>query len=146
VAIGGAEFAFGTAIGKLRAEDHELDHTYHIFPPQLTDDTANEHEIIGEGFITQVDTECVCSKSMSEPHLVAAGVSADAAPTMRSLIMTGVAPSYLIQNLRMKDGTVFIETILTGINVCGGTNITNPRLPVCTTKLSNHIHADIEVQ
>jgi hypothetical protein len=130
----------------LRAEEPGLKHTYHIFPPQLTDDTANEHEIIGEGFITDIASECHCSKSISEPHLVAAGISAEAAPDMRSLIITGVAPSYLIQNIKMEAEMVHVETILTGTNVCGGTNNTNPRVPVCVTRFSNHIHADIEVQ
>ena len=83
---------------------------------------------------------------MSESHLTAVGISADAAGPMRALILTGTSPSYLIQNVRMKDQMVYIETILTGTNVCGGTNNTNPRLPVCVTKLSKHIHADIEVQ
>jgi hypothetical protein len=83
---------------------------------------------------------------MSEAHLITAGISKDAVGPMRSLIFNGTAPSYLIQNVRMSGDTVIVESILTGTNVCGGTNNTNPRLPVCNTKFSNHIHADIEVQ
>ncbi len=144
--MGTAEFAFGSAVGMLRAENPELPFTTHVFPPQLTDHTASEHEIIGDGYLTHIHSECHCSKSASAAHLQAVGIDAFAVNDMRERALNGSAPSSLIHYVLQKGETVEIKSILTGTNVCGGTSLVNPRLPVCVTKLSEHTHADIEVQ
>jgi hypothetical protein len=144
--MGAAEFAFGSAVGILRAENPELPYTTHIFPPQLTDHTLSEHEIIGDGYLTHIRSECHCSKSSSAAHLIAVGIDAFAVNDMRSLALNGTVPSSLIHYVLQKGETVEIKSILTGTNVCGGASLVDPRLPVCTTKLSDHTHAEIEVQ
>jgi hypothetical protein len=144
--MGAAEFAFGSAVGKLRAENHELEYTEHVFPPQLIDHTANEHEIIGEGYVTHIRSECHCSKSASAAHLQAVGVDEYAVNDMRVLVLNGTVPESLVHYVVQKGGIVEVVSILTGTNVCGGTSVSSPRLPVCTTKFTDHIHAEVEVQ
>ncbi len=138
--MGTGEYVFGTSLGHLRSQE-DTPHTFHVFPPQLTDTCNDGTTIVGNGFVTQIDTTCTCSNSMRPHHLIAAGVDATKVNQMINLSMNSTMPDTLTQHIYRTGENVTIVSFLKGTNVCGGINATSPRVPVCTTTFSNHSNA-----
>jgi hypothetical protein len=143
-AVGVAEYVFGMSLGRMRSQE-DVPYTTHIFPPQLADAADDGSSIVGRGFSTKVETVCDCSNSLSPEHLVASGVNSVFVSDMLSKVRELNRVVGLVSSLEYSaaNETVKMVSLITNIGVCGGRNATNPGVPVCTTMLSEHSHAEV---
>jgi len=142
---GVAEFIFGTSLGLLSSEGHDVNTTL-LTSPQLIDSCADGTNIQGNGFATNLATTCTCSASSSIADLIVAGVDASVASEMleKHVAMSG-GPGWT-NNIQW-DGaqSIVITTLISGGYLCGGSNYANKTVPVCTTNIASHKKAFIEI-
>nr|KAJ3421773.1 hypothetical protein HK105_002330 [Polyrhizophydium stewartii] len=143
---GVSEFIFGSALGVMRSENPDVNLTTAIMAPQYIGDLGDGDKLVGEGFTADISTECRCAPTTDLTGLASVGVPANIAPTLLSELsvlgtVEGMANAFINGTSSLK-----IITMLSHTYLCGGTNGTNPFVPVCFTEISNHRHATIMVQ
>jgi hypothetical protein len=138
IAMGTAEYLFGTSIGRLRSQE-SVPHTLFVSPPQLLDVCEDGTTIMGPGFTAQIDTECVCAGS---PFVLAEnGIpSQDASQYVDAYTSIGLHAG-MINGIYWNNQSIEIYTLLTRTHLCG-----DGPIPLCTTKIHSLYHADIQVR
>ena len=145
-AVGGAEYVFGTSLGHMRSEE-PVNVTTFVMPPQLVDTCNDGTTIIGDGYTIDILTSCQCAHSMDPSHLDAAGIDADSAAQFNMLYTDKNKAFVTMLNkfaMSSDNSELIATTIFTRTYLCGGTNVTHPAIPVCTTRFFNHRTARVE--
>jgi len=143
---GVAEFIFGTSLGLLSSEGHDINTTL-ITYPQLIDSCDDGTYISGSGLTTNMACSCLCSDSSSIADVVEVGVDATQAAEMMDKwkVMNG-GPGWI--NGITYDETkriITVTTLLSGNILCGGSNYQNASVPVCNTVIASHKHAEVQI-
>lgn len=145
-AMGVAEMIDGTALGLLSTSQFGKSVTHHYFPPQLTDVCLNGATITGQGFASEISTTCQCSADNSALSLKRAGVDDIHLSSVNQLVQLTIPNLSWVTSLSTDYQTSLnFTTVLTGFDICGGSNSSKPALPVCRTVVSNHKYAELEV-
>jgi hypothetical protein len=144
IAMGTGEYLFGKSVGRLRSQE-AVQNTLFLSPPQLIDVCEDGTTIMGAGFTAQIDTECMCAGSPTPVVLEAHGIPS------RDASHFSAAHASLDLNVGMVNGiywvnkTIEIYTLLTSTNLCGGYP-GNLHVPVCTTKIHQLKHAQVQIR
>ncbi|KAI8914363.1 hypothetical protein EDD86DRAFT_199167 [Gorgonomyces haynaldii] len=144
VEMGVAEYVFGTSLGLLSSEQ-AIPYSTHVLPPQLIDTLTDGTEIVGNGFLTDIKSDCVCSTTSSAADLVVAGASNSIVQSLITQINSLQGDAGLATSISqdLQTGNITVLTVMTKSGVCAGTNSSSPALPVCKVLISNHLNARV---
>jgi hypothetical protein len=153
--MGVAELVDGEALGIAPNHDGSI---VHLFSPQLIDVCQDGSTIIGNGFATNVSTECMCSPSMQSADLESvtgldSSITSDIASRAAVLGAFPGMVNYMVYDNSTDDGASLIQmyTLLTGSSfVCGAPknssfSFTTSPAPICLTNITDHHQAEIKV-
>ena len=147
VQAGISELIFGTYVGYVRSERADLSLTTAIMTPQIVGAVNDGDTIIGDGFTTDIFTNCSCTNGNTASDLTQF-ISDNELTSSQTLLneynklnnLDGMA-SYIQE--QPENNRTAVTTLFSGSKVCGGSNGT--LLTVCTTVFNNHNHASIIV-
>jgi hypothetical protein len=100
--------------------------------------------IVGKGLLTDIYTTCKCSLSSSNKDMIEAGIREDHVDEIMAKFNTlGDDLGFVNDIYYLNETELGISTVINYRNSCGGTAQNSTPLPVCTTRLFNHRHAEI---
>ena len=144
VAMGVGEYVFGTSLGHMRSEE-SVDVTQLIFAPQLVDTCADKSTLSGGGYQMDIVTSCQCSPSGLQSDLFSFNITNSTAALLSAGVKSlDLGPGMATYFEQIND-TLVISHVLTGLNVCGGTNVSYPSLPICKTTFANLKNAIVQM-
>ena len=144
--LGFAELIFGKSVGTLRSEE-AVDVTTAIVGPQLVGVVNDGDTIVGDGFLLDIFTHCLCSVDDSAASLIDVGAPADQAVDFQDQIRASDRRNwYMINHLALNETEekMHVTTALLNTQLCGGFETTS--VPICKTEFYNHLNAVIMMQ
>lgn len=153
--MGGSELIDGEALGIDPANEGSI---LHLFSPQLIDVCQDGSTIIGEGFATNISSQCECSPSSQAADLTTVtgfdnSITASIAAKAAALGAYPGVVNYIIydNSTDAKAGLIQVVSLLTGSSdICGARpnstySVAASPVPVCLTNLTDHHMANLKV-
>ena len=147
VVQGVAEFGFGHSLGRLSSQEN-VPNTTLITHPQLIDAAYDGTYLTGKGFTTNLQSTCKCSASNSLADVIEVGVfEKQAAPMMQYWAeLKGGSGWVAALNFNNTNEEIYVTTLLSGNDICGGDNYVNVTVPVCHTVIGAHHFAEVDIK
>ena len=153
--MGGAELVDGEALGIVHGSEGSI---MHLFSPQLIDVCQDGSTIIGEGFATNVSSQCECSPSSQAADLTTvtgldSSITTSIAAKAAALGAYPGVVNYIIydNSTDASAGLIQVLTLLTGSSdICGARpnstySVSTSPVPICLTNLTDHHMANLKV-
>ncbi|KAJ3026079.1 UNVERIFIED_CONTAM: hypothetical protein HDU68_006219 [Siphonaria sp. JEL0065] len=142
---GVAEYVFGSSLGKMRSEVPGVNITTAMYPPSLISTVNNGDLILGLGFTVDISTTCKCAKNLSSAGLVAAGVDqSHVGQVIQEYVGMNRMPGITF-GIITKNSSLMISNVFSGYSLCGGNSASKSIPLVCSTSMSNHQVAELEI-
>ncbi|KAJ3071644.1 hypothetical protein HDU98_005003 [Podochytrium sp. JEL0797] len=143
---GVGEYVFGSSLGTMRSEVGGVNVTTAMHPPTLISSLNNGDIIEGLGFTVDISTTCSCSTGVSSQAFASAGVD----PSQSN----ATVQNFLSLNQKMgltfgvvhDNVSVTLSNVFSGANLCGGNGVSIFLPLICSTVMSNHNAAHLEIQ
>ncbi|KAJ3071646.1 hypothetical protein HDU98_005005 [Podochytrium sp. JEL0797] len=143
---GVGEYVFGSSLGTMRSEVGGVNITTAMYPPTLISSLNNGDTIQGPGFTAKISSTCKCATGVDPVSLTAAGVDSSQANATAQNFLAMDQKMGLTFGVTSDNISVNISNAFSGVDLCGGSGV-NLFLPlVCSTVLSNHNAALLEIQ
>ncbi|KAI9342020.1 hypothetical protein BDR26DRAFT_859944 [Obelidium mucronatum] len=143
---GVGEYVFGSSLGILRSEVGGLNVTTAQYPPTLISGLNHGDTIVGLGFTVDILSTCKCSGGVDVESFTDAGVDATQANITVQNFLAMNQKMGLTFSMVHDNNTITLSNVFSGVNLCGGAGA-NMFLPlVCSTVMTNHQAAELEIE